>query len=182
MHIGYSRVSTPDQNDDLQIDALEKAGCEKIYTEVARGARTDRPELEKLLSFVRAGDTVVVWKLDRLGRSIGHLIQTIEDLERKDVNFISLMENINTTTPVGKLTFHIFAALAEFEKDIIQERTKAGLEAARARGRKGGRPKLLSAKKVKMMQELYDSKKIPIADICRQFKISYSTFYRYIHR
>ena len=149
MKIGYARVSTSDQSHDLQIDALTKSGCEKIYTETASGAKTSRPELDALLGFIREGDTLVVWKLDRLGRSMSHLLQVVESLELKGVGFICLEQNINTTTPTGKLIFHIFGALAEFEKGLIQERTKAGLEAARSRGRMGGRPSKLTKTKLK---------------------------------
>ena len=147
MLIGYARVSTQDQTLNLQKDALEKAGCQKIFTDIASGAKQERKGLEDALSHVREGDTLVVWRLDRLGRSITHLIQTVSGLAERGVGFKSLTENIDTTTSGGKLVFHIFGALAEFERDIIRERTTAGLQAARARGRKGGRPKALTPKK-----------------------------------
>ncbi|MEO1651929.1 MAG: recombinase family protein [Bacteroidota bacterium] len=180
MKIGYARVSTSEQSHDLQIDALHKAGCEKIYAETASGAKTSRPDLDALLEFIREGDTLVVWKLDRLGRSMSHLLSVVEALHQRGVGFICLAQNIDTTTPTGKLIFHIFGALAEFEKGLIQERTKAGLKAARARGRMGGRPSKLNKKKIEMMRTLYESKELSVKDICAQFKISTTTFYRHI--
>src|SRR5215210_1190310 len=143
MLVGYSRVSTQDQRPELQLDALKAAGCERVYTEKASGAQRDRPELKAALDFVREGDTLVVWKLDRLARSVRQLIETVEGLERRKVGLRSLTEAIDTTTSGGRLVFHVFAALAEFERSVIRERTAAGLEAARARGRKGGRPRSL---------------------------------------
>ena len=140
MFIGYARVSTQDQNPELQLDALRQEGCEKIFTEKLSGARRDRPELKAALEYMRSDDTLVVWKLDRLARSLKQLIETVEDLEERGIGFSSLTEAIDTTTPSGKLVFHIFAALAEFERSIIRERTMAGLNAARERGRLGGRP------------------------------------------
>jgi DNA invertase Pin-like site-specific DNA recombinase len=141
MLIGYARVSTQEQTLNLQRDALEKAGCNKIFTDTASGAKTERIGLEEALSYVRKGDTLIVWRLDRLGRSLPHLITTMTDLEERGIGFKSLTENIDTTTSGGKLIFHIFGALAEFERNLIRERTQAGLLAARARGRRGGRPK-----------------------------------------
>src|SRR5688500_12607753 len=145
MLVGYSRVSTQDQRPELQLDTLKAAGCERVYTEKASGAQRERPELTAALDYAREGDTLVVWKLDRLARSIRQLIETVEDLERRKIGLRSLTEAIDTTTPGGRLVFHVFAALAEFERSVIRERTAAGLEAARARGRKGGRPRRLSA-------------------------------------
>jgi DNA invertase Pin-like site-specific DNA recombinase len=135
MLIGYARVSTLDQHLHLQEDALKKAGCERIFTDTASGAKSERPGLSQVLDALRSGDTLVVWKLDRLGRSLKHLVETVQALSEKEVGFRSLQESIDTTTSGGKLIFHIFAALAEFERDIIRERTNAGLAAARARGR-----------------------------------------------
>ncbi|HYT40926.1 MAG TPA: recombinase family protein, partial [Methylomirabilota bacterium] len=146
MLIGYARVSTSDQTLNLQQDALEKIGCVKIFTDVISGSTTERTGLDEALSYVREGDTLVVWRLDRLGRSLKHLIETITALNNRKIGFKSIQENIDTTTSGGKLIFHIFGALAEFERDIIKERTKAGLQAARARGRLGGRPKALNTK------------------------------------
>src|SRR6184192_924840 len=159
MLIGYARVSTQDQTLDLQKDALEKIGCTKIFTDTASGATTERSGLTEALNYVREGDSLVVWRLDRLGRSLKHLIETITNLNKRMIGFQSITENIDTTTSGGKLIFHIFGALAEFERDIIRERTKAGLAAARARGRLGGRPKaktLNTPKKVALAQSLYD--------------------------
>jgi DNA invertase Pin-like site-specific DNA recombinase len=147
MLIGYARVPTQDQTLNLQKDALKKIGCKKIFTDTASGAKQERKGLEEVQNFLREGDTLVVWRLDRLGRSLKHLIETITELNNRNIGFKSLTENIDTTTSGGKLVFHIFGALAEFERDIIRERTQAGLIAARARGRKGGRPKALTQKK-----------------------------------
>jgi DNA invertase Pin-like site-specific DNA recombinase len=179
MLIGYARVSTQEQTLNLQKDALAKAGCTKIFTDTASGAKTERIGLEEVLNYVRKGDTLVVWRLDRLGRSLPHLITTMTDLEERGIGFKSLTENIDTTTSGGKLIFHIFGALAEFERNLIRERTTAGLLAARARGRKGGRPKTLTGKQLNIVSDLYD-KHHPIADICRTLKISRATLYRYI--
>src|SRR5918911_435349 len=150
MLIGYARVSTQDQTLDLQLDALKKAGCEKFYTDTASGAKEERKGLVEALYYAREGDVLVVWRLDRLGRSLRHLIETITLLNSRKIGFRSLTENIDTTTSGGKLVFHIFGALAEFERDIIRERTNAGLEAARARGRHGGRPKALCPERIKL--------------------------------
>ena len=141
MYVGYARVSTQDQTLDLQKDALKKIGCTKIFTDTASGAQAERKGLEEALEFLREGDTLVVWRLDRLGRSLKHLIETITNLNKRKIGFQSLTESIDTTTSNGRLIFNIFASLAEFERDLIRERTKAGLAAARARGRVGGRPK-----------------------------------------
>src|SRR5919205_877188 len=183
MLVGYARVSTTDQTLNLQHDALTKAGCTKIFTDTASGALAERKGLTEALSYVRPGDTLVVWKLDRLGRSLKDLITRITELETRKIGFKSLTENIDTTTSGGKLIFHIFGALAEFERDIIRERTRAGLEAARARGRNGGRPKaatLNDPKKVAMAQALYNDPKNSIADICKTLRISRATLYRYV--
>ncbi len=177
MLIGYARVSTHDQTLNLQRDALEKAGCTKIFTDVISGAKTERKGLDEVLSYVRTGDTLVVWRLDRLGRSLPHLISTMTDLEERGIGFKSITENIDTTTSGGKLIFHIFGALAEFERNLIRERTTAGLMAARARGRRGGRPKALTGKQRSIAQDLYE-KHHPITEICRTLKISRATLYR----
>jgi DNA invertase Pin-like site-specific DNA recombinase len=177
MLIGYARVSTYEQTLNLQQDALTKAGCNKIFTDTASGAQTERKGLEEALNYVRKGDTLVVWRLDRLGRSLPHLISTLTDLEEQGIGFKSLTENIDTTTSGGKLIFHIFGALAEFERNLIRERTQAGLAAARTRGRKGGRPKALTGKKLSIAQDLYD-KRHPIKEICQTLKVSKATLYR----
>jgi DNA invertase Pin-like site-specific DNA recombinase len=180
MLIGYARVSTQDQTLNLQKDALEKLGCNKIFTDTASGAKAERIGLDEALGYVREGDTLVVWRLDRLGRSLKHLIETISQLDNRKIGFKSLTENIDTTTSGGKLIFHIFGALAEFERNLIRERTNAGLQAARARGRKGGRPKSLTGKKMAMAQALYNDKNNTIDDICKTLNISRATLYRYI--
>jgi DNA invertase Pin-like site-specific DNA recombinase len=179
MLIGYARVSTHDQTLTLQQDALTKAGCTKIFTDTASGAKAERKGLEEALSYVRTGDTLVVWRLDRLGRSLTHLIATMTALEERGIGFKSLTENIDTTTSGGKLIFHIFGALAEFERNLIRERTQAGLTAARERGRTGGRPKALTAKQRSIVLDLYE-KRHPIAEICRTLRVSKATLYRSI--
>jgi DNA invertase Pin-like site-specific DNA recombinase len=179
MLIGYARVSTHDQTLHLQQDALTKVGCNKLFTDTASGVKTERIGLNEALSYVRRGDTLVVWRLDRLGRSLPHLIATMTDLEERGIGFKSLTESIDTTTSGGKLIFHIFGSLAEFERNLIRERTQAGLSAARARGRRGGRPKVLTAKQLGIARDLYE-KRHPIADICRTLKISKATLYRSI--
>jgi len=178
--VGYARVSTDDQNLDLQKDALKKAKCEKIFEEKKSGKDFQREQLDKALEILRAGDTLVVWRLDRLGRSLKNLIELVTKLEERKINFKSLTENIDTTTATGKLIFHIFAALAEFERNLIRERTNAGLTAARARGRFGGRPKSLNAKEVSMLKSLYSEKNHLVKDICAQFNITKPTLYKYI--
>jgi DNA invertase Pin-like site-specific DNA recombinase len=181
MFIGYARVSTHEQTLALQQDALQKAGCSKIFTDTVSGAKTERKGLEEALSYVRPGDSLVVWRLDRLGRSLPHLITTLTALEERGIGFKSLTENIDTTTSGGKLIFHIFGALAEFERNLIRERTTAGLVAARARGRTGGRPKALTGKQLTIAQSLYDDPKNSIAEICRILKMSKVTLYRSIN-
>jgi DNA invertase Pin-like site-specific DNA recombinase len=180
MLIGYARVATTDQTLALQQDALTKAGCTKIFTDTASGAQTERDGLTDALSFVRPGDTLVVWKLDRLGRSLKDLITRITELQNRQIGFKSLTEQIDTTTSGGKLIFHIFGALAEFERDIIRERTNAGLEAARSRGKLGGRPKALSAEKIKLARKLYADKSTSVAEICKMLGISRHTLQRYV--
>src|SRR3954452_6335971 len=180
MMIGYARVSTTDQTLDLQLDALKKEGCAKIFTDTASGAKAERKGLEEAVSYVRAGDTIAVWRLDRLGRSLPHLIETIGALEARNIGFKSLTESIDTTTSGGKLVFHIFGALAEFERNLIRERTSAGLQAARERGRKGGRPKSLSANKIEMARKLYADETNAVENICKTLGISRTTLWRYV--
>lgn len=181
MKIGYIRVSKQEQNEALQRDALKDAGCEKDFSDKITGSKFERKGLEELLAFVRAGDTVIVWKLDRLGRSLKDLIETLNLLKDRGVDFISLTEKIDTTTPGGKLIFHLMGALAEFERDLIRERTSAGLAAARARGRVGGRPrKLPTDGKVALALHLVEDANHSIDDICSTLGISRSTLYRYI--
>jgi len=179
MDIGYARVSTGEQTLDLQLDALTKAGCGKVYTETASGARADRPVLDEVLGYLRPGDTLVVWRLDRLGRSLKHLIEVVAALAERGIGFKSLTEQIDTTTPGGKMIFHVFGALAEFERDLIRERTHAGLAAARARGRLGGRPrKLADPKELELARALYAGGQADIPTICRTLGISRATLYR----
>lgn len=180
MLVGYSRVSTQDQNPELQLDALNAAGCEKIFTEKMSGAKRDRPELIAALEYVRAGDTLVVWKMDRLARSLKQLIETIEDLEKREIGFRSLTEAIDTTTSSGKLVFHIFGALAEFERSIIRERTMAGLASARARGRLGGRPKRLSEEDLNVAKAMLSDSNITVAQVAQRLGVAASTLYRYL--
>ncbi len=180
MLIGYARVSTQDQTLDLQLDALDRAGCGKVFSDIASGAKAARPNLEQALSHAREGDTLVVWRLDRLGRSLRHLIDTIQALSDRGIGFKSLQESIDTTTSGGKLVFHVFGALAEFERDLIRERTNAGLKAARARGRKGGRPKSLTDKQLKQANVLIKDPSVSIGEICKTLKVSRSTLYRYV--
>lgn len=179
MLIGYARCSTDGQKLDLQTDALNRAGCEKIFTDTASGAKADRIGLTEAISYARSGDTLIVWKLDRMGRSLQHLIETVKHLEAKGIGFCSVQEAIDTTTPAGKLFFHMIGALAEFERDLIRERTQAGLASARARGRLGGRPKKLDDKKKEMARSLYAAKS-SVKDICGTLGISKATLYRYL--
>ncbi len=180
MLIGYARVSTLDQTLALQRDALANAGCERVFTDTASGSRSARPGLHEALDFARSGDTLVVWRLDRLGRSLRHLIDTVFLLQERGIELKSLQEQIDTTTSGGKLVFHVFGALAEFERDLIRERTQAGLTAARARGRLGGRPRALDERKAQMAQALYKDKRNSVADICRTLRVSRATLYRYL--
>lgn len=180
MLVGYARVSTEDQSLDLQRDALTQAGCERIFTDVASGARDDRTGLAEALAFLRASDTLAVWKLDRLGRSLKHLIETVTALQARQIGFKSLQESIDTTTSGGKLIFHVFGALAEFERDLIRERTQAGLRAARARGRQGGRPPTLDEKKLALARSLHKDPGNTVRDICATLGISRATFYRHL--
>jgi DNA invertase Pin-like site-specific DNA recombinase len=182
MLVGYARVSTDDQDLSLQRDALTVAGCERLFTDSMSGAKAERPGLAEVLDFCRAGDTLVVWRLDRLGRSLTNLIELLNLLAEKEIGFKSLSEQIDTTTSGGKLVFHIFGALAEFERELIRERTWAGLAAARARDRHGGRPrKIASERQLKMAQALYQDGSHSIDDICRTLGISRATLYRVIN-
>jgi len=178
--IGYARVSTDDQTLDLQLDALRRANCQKIYQEHASGKTTSRPELDACLKSLREGDTLVVWRLDRLGRNLAHLIQLANALERSGIAFNSLTEHINTSSSSGQLTFHIFASLAEFERNLIRERTRAGLAAARARGRKGGRRPSLSGTDVRAIQALFKTRELTVGEIAARFGVARSTIYNYL--
>ena len=178
MRIGYARVSTDDQTLDLQRDALKKAKCRQIYEEHASGKNTARPELEACLKSLREGDALIVWRLDRLGRSLADLIRLTQDLQARGIAFASLTERIDTRSPAGQLVFHMFGALAEFERNLIRERTMAGLKAARARGRKGGRPRKLTPKDLKTVRALLRSGDVPVSTIAEQFRVARSTLYR----
>ena len=178
MNIGYCRVSTQDQNLELQLDELKKAGCEKIFQDVASGSKYEREGLQDAIAFAREGDCVVVWKLDRLSRSLRHLIDTVNQLKERGVGLRVLTQNLDTTTPSGTLVFHIFGALAEFERLLIKERTNAGLAAARARGRVGGRPKAMDEKKIQIAQSLYVDGKTTVSEICDTLNVSKATLYR----
>ena len=180
MLIGYARVSTDDQNLDLQRDALQAAGCERIFEDMVSGAKADRTGMTELLTVLRAGDTVVIWRLDRLGRSLKNLIAVVEHLEVAQVGLRSLQENIDTTSSGGRLVFHLFGALAEFERNLIRERTRAGMAAARARGRMGGRPKRLDPAKRALALRLHQEEKHTIKEICQMMGISKSTLYNYL--
>jgi DNA invertase Pin-like site-specific DNA recombinase len=186
MDIGYARVSTKDQSLDLQVDALRRVGCAKVYTEVASGAKARRPVLEALLAELRPGDVLTIWKLDRLGRSLRHLVELAGALLEKEVGLKSLNDPLDTTTSQGRLIFNLFACLSEFERDLIRERTQAGLSAARARGRLGGRPKGLppAAEKTACAAEtLYRERRLPVREIAARLGISKSTLYEYLrHR
>jgi DNA invertase Pin-like site-specific DNA recombinase len=182
MLIGYARVSTQDQTADLQMDALRATGCERIFTEQASGAQRDRPQLKAALEHARdgAGDILVVWRLDRLARSLGQLIETVETLERRGVGFRSLTESIDTTSAGGRLVFHLFGAMAEFERGLIRERTRAGLAAARARGRVGGRPAALNAKDLTAARALLRDPAITVEAVARRLGVAPSTLYRHL--
>ncbi len=181
IQIGYARVSTLDQNLDLQIDALNQAGCKKIFQEKITGTKLKREQLQNAIDYLRAGDVLVIWKLDRLGRSLKDLLLIVNELNQKEIGLKSLHENIDTTTPTGKLIFHIFASLAEFEKDVIKERTNAGLKAARARGRVGGRPKKLTDKQLTLLKTLHQDKNTSLSDISNILGISKKTIYNYLN-
>ena len=180
MLIGYARVSTDDQKLNLQQDALQKAGCEKIFEDHLSGAKANRPGLNAALEIARSGDTLVVWRLDRLGRSLKDLLQLTEILKERSIGLHSLQESINTTTSSGQLVFHLFGALAEFERNLVRERTQAGLTAARARGRTGGRPKALDPNKRQLVVKLYNDHQHSIDEICHMMGISKPTLYKYI--
>jgi DNA invertase Pin-like site-specific DNA recombinase len=182
MRIGYARVSREDQNADLQLDALKRVGCERIFVEKASGAQRDRPELKAALDFMRANseDVLVVWKLDRLARSLRQLIETVEDLEKRGIGFESLTERIDTTSAAGRLTFHLFGCMAEFERSINRERTLAALEASRARGRKGGRPPSLSSKDLAHAKALLADPEITVGAVANRLNVAASTLYRHL--
>lgn len=178
MKIGYARVSTNQQNCALQIKALKEYGCEKIYTEKISGKWSDRPELNDLIKFIREGDTLIVWKLDRLGRSLQHLVKVVNELNEKKVNIVSLQEHLDTSSPTGKLVFHLFCALAEFERENIVERSQAGLAIARTKGIQLGRPKLISPEIQPQFEKLAINDDINVTEKCKILNISRMTYYR----
>jgi DNA invertase Pin-like site-specific DNA recombinase len=178
--LGYARISTGEQHPELQVDALKAAGCYRVFVDTASGALTARPALDQVLDQLRPGDTLVVWKLDRLGRSLRHLVDTIATLADRGVGFRSLQEAIDTTTPGGKLVFHMFAALAEFERDLIRERTSAGLAAARACGRTGGRPVAMTEPKIRLARQMYASRQYTVAAIASTLGVSRASIYRHL--
>lgn len=180
MLVGYARVSTQDQTPQMQLDALKVAECEKVFEEKASGAQRDRPQLMTALDYVREGDTIVVWKLDRLARSTKQLIETVELLEERSIGFRSLTEEIDTTTPGGRLIFHIFAALAEFERAIIRERSSAGLKAARERGRVGGRPPAMTKDDIAAARALLADPSITTRQVAKRIGVSVSTLYKHL--
>lgn len=180
MLIGYARVSTGEQHLDLQIDALTQGGCEQIFRDEMSGAKAERPGLREAWQMLRKGDTLVVWRLDRLGRSLKDLVLRMEELEQRGIGFQSLQESIDTASAAGKLQFHVFSALAEFERELIRERTMAGLRAARARGRLGGRPRAMTADKIKLAAKLMVDPELPIPEICSMLNVSRATLYRYV--
>lgn len=185
MKIGYARVSTQEQNLSLQVDALNQAGCEKIYQEKVSGSLADRPELTRLLEVIRVSDTLVIWKLDRLGRSLAHLVELVSGLEDRQIGLLSLNDPVDTTTPQGRLEFRIFASLAEFEREVIRERTMAGLASARRRGQRLGRPKGLSKtaqQTARVAESLYRYKLFSVEQIARDLSISKTTLYKYLRQ
>lgn len=180
MDIGYARVSTADQSLDAQMDVLRDAGCERIFHDKASGAKTDRPGLTAALEALREGDVLVVSRLDRVGRSLSHLVELVKDLEERRIGFRVLSGDIDTTSPSGRLVFHLFAALSEFERALIRERTQAGLEAARARGRRGGRPSKMTASKLRMAMSLMADRRNSGTEVAEQLQIGRSTLYKWI--
>ncbi len=180
MLIGYTRVSTQDRKSHLQLDALLEAGCERIFEETASGAKRERPELQAAINFMRAGDTLVIWKLDRLARSTRQLLDTVEKLAQRSIGLKTLTQDIDTTTAGGRLIFTVFGAISEFEQEIIRERTRAGLDAARTHGRKGGRPRALAEKDLKQARALLTDPEITVEDVARRLGVGSSTLYRYL--
>ena len=180
MLIGYARVSTRDQKPHLQLDALNEAGCERVFKEAVSGAKRERPELQAALDFMHAGDTLVIWKLDRLARSTRQLLDTVEGLSQRNIGLKTLTQDIDTTTAGGRLIFTVFGAIAEFEREVIRERTRAGLDAARSRGRKGGRPRALAEKDLKQARALLADPEITVEDVARRLGVGASTLYRYL--
>lgn len=182
MLIGYARISSADQRLDLQLDALQRAGCERLFTDQASGGRHDRPGLTAAQSHLRRGDTLMVWKLDRLGRSVRQLVELVAALEREGIHFASITDRIDTATPAGRFFFHVMAALAEMERDLIRERTRAGLHAAKARGRLGGRRPKLTPQQLAHAKKLLEDPETTGAEVAETFGVARSTLYRSIGR
>lgn len=182
MKIGYARVSTNDQNLDLQIDALKSAGSERIYSDEISGSTTSRPEFNKMLEALRPGDVLTIWKLDRIGRSLKHLIQIADDLQDKGIHLHIITQGIDTRAPAGKMLYQILGSIAEYEKSLIQERVQAGLKAAKARGRVGGRPSALSHEKQKQAVAMFHSKAMSAASLAKTFGVSKPTLYKYVNK
>lgn len=182
MKIGYARVSTDDQNLDLQIDALKAAGCERIYSDTMSGGTTTRPEFDKMMDALRPGDVLAVWKLDRIGRSLKHLLEVVEGLHEQSIDLHLITEGIDTSTSAGKLMFSLMGSFAEYERNIIKERVNAGLKAAKARGRVGGRKPALSAEKRKQAVDLFNSKAMSVSAIAKMFGITRPTLYKYVEQ
>ena len=182
MKVGYARVSTHEQNLEAQLDALQRFGCEKVVAEKVTTKKADRPKLNEALSWLRSEDVLVCTKMDRLARNMRELLTTMDDLTERNVNVVFIDQNIDTTQAGGRLVFHMFAALAEFERDLIRERTLAGLAAARARGRKGGRKKVLSGTRLETVFKMYDSREYTVRQICESMDIKERTFYEYLRR
>lgn len=182
MLIGYARVSTRDQNLDLQLDKLREVGCEKIFSDKASGVREDRPGLAEAIAYARSGDTLTVWKLDRLGRTMKSLIRFVDDLRESGVEFKSINEGLDTSTPMGRFTFHILGALAQMEAELVKERTMAGLQASRARGKLGGRPKKITPDQLVMARTLMTNPDLTMEQIARQLGVGKSTLYRELAR
>lgn len=180
MLVGYARVSTKDQTTDMQREALTKAGCERIFEETASGAKADRPQLKAALDYLRTGDTLVVWRFDRLARSLRQLVETVEDLEHRGIRFRSLKEEIDTSTPNGKLIFHIFASLAEFERGLIRERVLAGLEIARSKGKHMGRPAKLTDTDIRAAKAMLADPELSAKEVAERLGVSLATLYRHI--
>ncbi len=180
MFIGYARISTPEQSFDLQIDSLKKTGCEKIFKETVSGAKTERKKLKEAIKYMRKFDTLVVWRLDRLGRSLKHLMELANDLHAREMGFKSMVDAIDTTTPTGQFFFHITGAFAELERNLIQERTRAGLKAARARGRNGGRPKAIDKETFNIALQIYKKRQVSVGEMCKKLGINKRTFYRHL--
>lgn len=180
MKIGYARVSTTDQNLESQITLLKEAGCEKIFEDVISGSKTERKGLKECLEYARTGDSIVIYKLDRLGRSLKELLTLIDDLKKREITLIILSQNIDTSTSTGKLMLQLFGMIAEFERELIRERTMAGLKSARARGKVGGRKYLLTKDKIENLKLIHSAGKTSIAEICRMFGIKKPTLYKYL--